>query len=104
MHLVGFSMQSWECEEKILEQVHVDCVKNKGNMHYEYSLYGLTAAPALGRDARWSGPLAVWDIAKEEQGIYTWAGGEGGGRIDCGSPLLVFSQCLATCGRRDHSI
>lgn len=70
-------MQSLECEEKILEHVHVDCVKNKGNMHYEYSLYGLTPAPALGRDVRWSGLLAVWDIAKEEQGIYTWWG-EGG--------------------------
>lgn len=47
VHQLVFSMQSLGCEKKILERLKIDYLKNKGNMHYKYSIEGLTEAPTL---------------------------------------------------------
>lgn len=99
VHLVGFSTLSLGYEKKILETVNMDYLKNKGNIHYEYSIFGLTAAPTLGRDVRWSGLLDLrGHFRRGARGFTPGCREEGRGRLTVASCSFLLFQCLATCG------
>lgn len=111
VHLKGVSKQPLGCKKEMLEHWNVDYLKIREICHFEYLIYGLTVAPTLGRDVRWSG------FTYHKWRFYGRAGASqfrvGGGGIGCGIPLLSALPASANTrpfvyarlrGFTDHSI
>lgn len=96
VHQVGVSVRSLGCEKKILEPLKMHYLKNKGNMHFQHSVCGLTEAATPRSYVRWPGLASPWGHFSGKAGASPPRVGVGG--IDGGIPPLPLFQRLATHG------